>query len=123
MATSKDQQVGSDAPATATEMLSTSQTTVNTGASQEMLENRLGLLDSLCSNFSDNPRKRQRHSLAPEGLATPCDDLYTLLHPCLVERNPKSNVAALVMASAGLERLLQWNMPFQIYYNKAIPFE
>jgi hypothetical protein len=106
MATSKDQQVSSDASATATEMLSVPQTTLNTGSNQEMLETRLGLLDSLCSNFSDNPRKRQRHSPPPEGLTTPCNDLYTLLHPCLVERNPKSNVAALVMGKRGTGKTL-----------------
>jgi hypothetical protein len=101
----KHQQVGFDNPATPTEMLSGSQVHKRLIHNQEFLDCRLGLLYFLCSNYSDNGRERQRPSSLPERLTTPCEDLYTLIDPCLVKNNPKSNTSSLPVGKRGMEHM------------------
>jgi len=70
------------------------------------LKNRVKLLDTVASNFSSNLQKRRRSYQPPVGLETPYNELYSLLHPCLVENNSKQNVAALVMGKRGTGKTL-----------------
>jgi len=56
----------------------------------------LASLDSIINRLGDSSQRKRAHS---EISSSPDDDLYRLLHPCLVEQ--KSNVTVFVMGSRG----------------------
>jgi hypothetical protein len=70
------------------------------------LKSCLKLLDTVMSNFSTIVKKCHHSQPLPVGLEQPFNELYSLLHPCLVDHNKKSNVVALVMGKRGTGKTL-----------------
>jgi Cdc6-like AAA superfamily ATPase len=69
------------------------------------LETTVKRLDESISRFSDRKRRRCR-SQPPVGLEEPFNELFKLLHPCLVGREKNSGRAALIMGMRGSGKTL-----------------
>mmetsp|Transcript_28156 Transcript_28156/g.50975 ORF Transcript_28156/g.50975 Transcript_28156/m.50975 type:complete len:217 (+) Transcript_28156:278-928(+) len=79
--------------------------------------NRAAVLDVSLSNFSDNPIKRRRDFHV--GLETPRNELYALVHPCLVEQIVSSMWPLLSWTNVVLgNHWLMWSAPLILSHNK-----